>query len=222
MDRSCRRFKCSLPEADGQERPLLFYEPDARDRKILPHDPFKALIAPRPIGWVTTMSKDGALNLAPYSFFNAVCDRPPIIMFSSVGHKDSVAFAEETGEFVWNMPTYDLRDGMNATSASLPRGASEFEHAGLATAPSKLVAPPRVAASPAALECKVIEIRAVNDLAGQQTGNYLVFGQVIGIHIDERFIKDGRVDTRAMRPIARCGYMDYAIADSIFTLGRPT
>ncbi len=200
---------------------MLFYEPDARDKTILPHDPFKALIAPRPIGWVTTRSKSGALNLAPYSYFNAVCDRPPIIMFSSVGRKDSVAFAEETREFVWNMPTYDLRDAMNATSASLPRGTSEFAHAGLETAPSKLVAPPRVAKSPAALECKVIEIRAVLDLDGRPTDNILVFGQVVGVHIDEHFIKNGIVDTAAMQPIARCGYMDYAVADKLFTLARP-
>jgi flavin reductase (DIM6/NTAB) family NADH-FMN oxidoreductase RutF len=200
---------------------LLFYEPDARDKTILPHDPFKALIAPRPIGWVTTRSKSGALNLAPYSYFNAVCDRPPIIMFSSVGRKDSVTFAEETREFVWNMPTYDLRDAMNATSASLPRGTSEFDHAGLETAPSRLVAPPRVAESPAALECKVIEIRAVLDIDGRPTDNFLVFGQVVGVHIDEHFIKNGIVDTAAMRPIARCGYMDYAVADKLFVLARP-
>ncbi len=200
---------------------MLFYEPAARDKTILPHDPFKALIAPRPIGWVTTRSKSGALNLAPYSYFNAVCDRPPIIMFSSVGRKDSVTFAEETREFVWNMPTYDLRDAMNATSASLPRGTSEFDHAGLETAPSRLVAPPRVAESPAALECKVIEIRAVLDLDGRPTDNFLVFGQVVGVHIDEGFIKNGIVDTAAMRPIARCGYMDYAVADKLFALARP-
>jgi len=200
---------------------LLFYEPSARDKTILPHDPFKALVAPRPIGWVTTMSKAGALNLAPYSFFNAVCERPPIIMFSSDGLKDSVTFAEETREFVWNLPTYDLRDAMNATSASLPRGSSEFTYAGLTTAPSRLVAPPRVAASPAALECKVIEIRPVVDLEGRPTNNRLVFGQVVGVHIDERFIKGGILDTAAMRPIARCGYMDYAIGDHMFTLARP-
>ena len=200
---------------------MLFYEPDARDKTILPHDPFKALIAPRPIGWVTTRSKNGALNLAPYSYFNAVCDRPPIIMFSSVGRKDSVTFAEETREFVWNMPTYDLRDAMNATSASLPRGTSEFDHAGLETAPSRLVAPPRVAKSPAALECKVIEIRAVLDIDGRPTDNFLVFGQVVGVHIDEHFIKNGIVDTAAMRPIARCGYMEYAVADKLFALARP-
>ena len=200
---------------------MLFYEPSARDKTILPHDPFKALVAPRPIGWVTTMSKAGALNLAPYSFFNAVCERPPIIMFSSDGLKDSVTFAEETREFVWNLPTYDLRDAMNATSASLPRGSSEFTYAGLTTAPSRLVAPPRVAASPAALECKVIEIRPVVDLEGRPTNNRLVFGQVVGVHIDERFIKGGILDTAAMRPIARCGYMDYAIGDHMFTLARP-
>ncbi len=200
---------------------MLFYEPDARDKTILPHDPFKALIAPRPIGWVTTRSKSGALNLAPYSYFNAVCDRPPIIMFSSVGRKDSVTFAEETREFVWNMPTYELREAMNATSASLPRGTSEFDYAGLETAPSRLVAPPRVAKSPAALECKVIEIRTVLDLHGRPTDSHLVFGQVVGVHIDERFIKNGLVDTAAMRPIARCGYMDYAVADKLFTLDRP-
>jgi len=200
---------------------LLFYEPSARDKTILPHDPFKALVVPRPIGWVTTMSRSGALNLAPYSFFNAVCERPPIIMFSSDGQKDSVAFAEETREFVWNLPTYELREAMNATSASLPRGTSEFGHAGLATAPSRLVAPPRVAASPAALECKVIEIRTVTDLAGRPTSNYLVFGQVVGVHIDERFVKNGLVDSAAMEPIARCGYMDYAVADHMFTLSRP-
>ncbi|MGO9006060.1 MAG: flavin reductase family protein [Beijerinckiaceae bacterium] len=199
----------------------MFYEPDARDKTILPHDPFKALIAPRPIGWVTTRSKSGALNLAPYSYFNAVCDRPPIIMFSSVGRKDSVTFAEETREFVWNMPTYELREAMNATSASLPRGTSEFDYAGLETAPSRLVAPPRVAKSPAALECKVIEIRTVLDLHGRPTDSHLVFGQVVGVHIDERFIKNGLVDTAAMRPIARCGYMDYAVADKLFTLDRP-
>jgi flavin reductase (DIM6/NTAB) family NADH-FMN oxidoreductase RutF len=200
---------------------LLFYEPGARDKSILPHDPFKALIAPRPIGWVTTISRTGALNLAPYSFFNAVSDAPPIIMFSSIGRKDSVAFAEETGEFVWNLPTYDLRDAMNATSASLPRGSSEFAHAGLEIAPSKLVAPPRVAKSPAALECKVVEIKTLQDMHGQATINILVFGQVVGVHIDESFIKNGLVDTAAMMPIARCGYMDYAVADKMFSLNRP-
>lgn len=187
----------------------------------MPHDPFKALIAPRPIGWVSTISRAGAVNLAPYSFFNAVCDHPPMVVFSSNGKKDSVSFAEESGEFVWNMATFALRDQMNATSAPLPRGESEFEYAHLATAPSRCVAPPRVAASPAALECKVSDIFRLNDMTGEATENYLVFGQVVGVHIDEAFIKNGFVDTVAMQPIARCGYMDYAVVDEIFTLQRP-
>lgn len=200
---------------------MIFYEPHARDKNLLPQDPFKALIVPRPIGWVSTLSKAGAVNLAPYSFFNAVCDHPPILVFSSNGKKDSVSFAEESGEFVWNMATFALRDQMNATSAPLPRGESEFAYAGLATAPSLCVAPPRVAASPAALECKVSDIFRLSDMTGAATENYLVFGQVVGVHIDEAFIKDGFVDTAAMQPIARCGYMDYAVVDEMFTLQRP-
>ena len=127
---------------------MVFYEPDKRDRDLLPHDPFKAFIAPRPIGWVSTVSASGAVNLAPYSYFNAVCDTPPTVMFSSNGAKDSMTFAHETGEFVWNMATWDLREPMNLSSADLPRGESEFVYAGLEFAPSRLVTPPRVAAAP--------------------------------------------------------------------------
>lgn len=200
---------------------MIFYEPQTRDKALLPHDPFKALIAPRPIGWVSTLSQSGAVNLAPYSFFNAVCDTPPIIVFSSNGPKDSMTFAGETREFVWNMPTYALRDQMNATSAPLPRGDNEFSFAHLEMAPSRLVKPPRVAASPAALECKVSDLYQLKDINGALTPNYLVFGQVVGVHIDEAFIKDGIVDTAAMQPIARCGYMDYAVVDKMFALMRP-
>lgn len=200
---------------------MIFYEPQARDKALLPHDPFKALIAPRPIGWVSTLSQSGAANLAPYSFFNAVCDTPPIIVFSSNGPKDSMTFAGETREFVWNMPTYALRDQMNATSAPLPRGDNEFSFAHLEMAPSRLVKPPRVAASPAALECKVSDLYQLKDMHGAPTQNYLVFGQVVGVHIDEAFIKDGIVDTAAMQPIARCGYMNYAVVDKMFALMRP-
>jgi flavin reductase (DIM6/NTAB) family NADH-FMN oxidoreductase RutF len=200
---------------------LIFYEPQARDRKLLPHDPFKALIVPRPIGWISTVNKAGAVNLAPYSFFNGVCENPPMLMFSSNGRKDSMTFAEETGEFVWNLATYPLRDRMNATSAPLPRGESEFAFAHLEMAPSVCVKPPRVAASPAALECKVSDIFRLSDMTGAATENYLVFGQVVGVHIDEAFIKDGIVDTAAMQPIARCGYMDYAAVFEMFALARP-
>lgn len=200
---------------------MLFYEPHKRDRSALPHDPFKALVAPRPIGWVTTLSSAGAVNLAPYSFFNAFTSMPPIIGFSSEGLKDSVTFARETGEFVWNMPTYNLRDKMNATSASLPRGDNEFLHAGLTMAPCNFVKPPRVAESPAVFECRVTQIVSLSDIEGRPSGAHLVLGQVIGVHIDERYIKGGMVDTAAMQPIARCGYHDYAVVDRVFSLQRP-
>jgi flavin reductase (DIM6/NTAB) family NADH-FMN oxidoreductase RutF len=199
----------------------VFYAPEHRDKHLLPHDPFKALIAPRPIGWVSTRGRSGALNLAPYSFFNAVAENPPIVMLSSSGWKDSATFASETREFVWNMATYDLRDPMNLTAANLPRGESEFDYAGLETAPSRFVAPPRVALSPAALECRVTNILSLQDMDGALTGNILVFGQVVGVYIDDAFIKDGRVDTAAMQPIARCGYMDYAVVNKVFQMARP-
>jgi flavin reductase (DIM6/NTAB) family NADH-FMN oxidoreductase RutF len=170
---------------------------------------------------VTTVGRSGAVNLAPYSFFNAFCSDPPILGFASEGPKDSVTFAGETGEFVWNLPTYDLRVAMNATSASLPRGTSEFDHAGLATAASRLVKPPRVAASPCSMECKVLDIVELKNLAGTPLDTYLVLGQVIGVHLDDSIIADGRVDTAAIRPIARCGYADYAIGDHLFSMRRP-
>ncbi len=128
----------------------MFYE-TAKNNHGLPYDPLKAIIAPRPIGWITSMSAKGEINLAPYSYFNAFSTRPPIVGFSSESRKDSVAFAEETGEFVCNLATYDLRDAMNVTSATLPRGVNEMEVAGLVGEPSRLVRPPRVAASPCAL-----------------------------------------------------------------------
>jgi flavin reductase (DIM6/NTAB) family NADH-FMN oxidoreductase RutF len=201
---------------------VLFYEPHLRDESLLPHDPFKAAIAPRPIGWVSTVSAEGAVNLAPYSFFNAVSGAPPMIAFSSEGMKDSASFAGQTREFVWNMPTWELREAMNATSASLPRGASEFAHAGLEMAPSRLVAPPRVAASPCALECKVTDTLTLADLDGRATDRHLVIGQVVGVHLDERYVIDGILDVAAMRPIARCGYTaDYTVLDSLFQMERP-
>jgi flavin reductase (DIM6/NTAB) family NADH-FMN oxidoreductase RutF len=208
--------------SDQTEVRVLFYEPHERDRSLLPHDPFKAAIAPRPIGWVSTLNAEGAVNLAPYSFFNAVCGAPPMIAFSSEGMKDSASFAGETGEFVWNMPTWELREEMNATSASLPRGASEFEHAGLQMAPSRLVAPPRVAASPCAMECKVTATMDLPDVDGNPTDRHLVIGQVVGVHLDERYIRDGILDVAAMRPVARCGYTaDYTVLDSLFQMERP-
>jgi len=199
----------------------MFYEPEKRDRNLLPHDPFKAIIAPRPIGWITAMSAKGEINLAPYSFFNALNSRPNLVMFSSEGLKDSVAFIQETREFVCNLATYDLRDAVNATSAPLPRGVNEMEHAGLTAAPSRIVKPPRVAESPCALECKVTDVVSMKTHDGQPIDSHVVFGQVVGVHIDDRFLANGMLDTAAMRPIARCGYHDYAVADRMFSLIRP-
>ncbi|MFA6267827.1 MAG: flavin reductase family protein [Pseudolabrys sp.] len=200
----------------------MFYEPEKRDRSILPHDPFKAIVAPRPIGWITSMNAKGEINLAPYSFFNGVFSRPNMVMFSSEGHKDSVAFIEETGEFVCNLATWDLREPMNETSAPLPRGANEMARAGLEAAPSRIVKPPRVAASPCALECKMTQIVRMQSHDGRPLDGHVVFGQVVGVHIDDSFVKDGILDTAAMRPIARCGYDQYAVVDSLFSMIRPT
>jgi flavin reductase (DIM6/NTAB) family NADH-FMN oxidoreductase RutF len=198
----------------------MFYE-TAKNDHGLPYDPLTAIVAPRPIGWITSIGATGEINLAPYSFFNALSTRPPIVGFSSESLKDSVALVEETKEFVCNLATYDLRDAMNKTSASLPRGVNEMEVAGLAAAPSRLVKPPRVAASPCALECRWLQTVRLKDLDGRTLERYFVIGQVVGIHIDDRFIKNGMLDTAAMRPIARCGYQDYAMVDATFSLVRP-
>ena len=164
----------------------MFYEPEKRDRKLLPYDPFKAIVAPRPIGWITSMSRKGEVNLAPYSFFNGVNSRPNLVMFGSEGLKDSVAFIEETREFVCSLATFDLRKEMNATAAPMARGVNEMERAGLAPAPCRIVKPPRVAASPCALECKLINIMAMQTHDGQPVDCHVVFGQVVGVHIDDR------------------------------------
>jgi flavin reductase (DIM6/NTAB) family NADH-FMN oxidoreductase RutF len=198
----------------------MFYD-TAKNDHGLPRDPFKAIVSPRPIGWITSMSAKGEINLAPYSFFNAVSDEPPIVLFSSEGPKDSLAFVEETKEFVCNLATFDLRTAVVETSAQFPRGVNEMAQSGLAPAPCRLVRPPRVAASPCALECKLLQIIDLVDLAGKPARRHVVIGQVVGIHIDDRFIKDGRLDTAAMAPIARCGYADYAVVDKVFSIARP-
>ncbi len=187
----------------------------------LPHDPFKAIVTPRPIGWITAMSAKGEINLSPYSFFNAVSSRPHIVMFSSEDKKDAVAFVEETGEFTCSLVTRALAQQMNQTSAPLPRGQSEYAHAGLAMAESKFVKPPRVAASPAALECKLLSIQQLTDLDGKSIPRWMVLGQVVGIYMDDAFIRDGRFDTARAHPIARCGYADYAEVDHLFSITRP-
>jgi flavin reductase (DIM6/NTAB) family NADH-FMN oxidoreductase RutF len=198
----------------------MFYDTRKNDHG-LPRDPFKAIVSPRPIGWITSMSAKGEINLAPYSFFNAVSDAPPIVLFSSEGRKDSLAFVEETKEFVCSLAVFDLRHAVVTSGIAFPRGINEMEQAGLVAAPSRLVRPPRVAASPCALECKLLQIVELNDLDGQPAHRHVAFGQVIGVHIDDRFIKDGRLDTAAMQPIARCGYSDYAVVDKVISIVRP-
>ncbi len=199
----------------------MFYDARKNDHG-LPHDPFKAIVAPRPIGWISSMSKTGEINLAPYSYFNGVLSRPPVVMFSSEGRKDSLAFISESREFVCNLATWDLREAMNATSAPFARGVNEMERAGLQAAPSRLVRPPRVAASPCALECRLLQIVEPNDLDGRPLDCHIIIGQVVGVHIEDRFIKNGLLDTAAMKPIARCGYHNYAVVESEFAMIRPT
>ncbi|HLH94967.1 MAG TPA: flavin reductase family protein [Xanthobacteraceae bacterium] len=198
----------------------MFYA-TAKNDHGLPRDPFKAIVAPRPIGWITSISIKGDINLAPYSFFNAVSEEPPMVMFSSGGHKDTIAFVEETGEFVCNFAIFALREAMSKTGMEFPRGVNEMIEAGLDPAPSRLVRPPRVAASPCALECKLLQIVDLRDLEGHAAQRYVAFGQVVGIHIDDRYIKDGRLDTAAMQPLARCGYSDYAVVREVFPMTRP-
>lgn len=202
---------------------MISYEPGRLDHSVLAHDPFKALVAPRPIGWVSTMAADGAVNLAPYSFFNAVAESPPMLAFSSVGAKDSATFAGELREFVWNLVTWDLREEMNQTSAPLPRGQSEFARAGLEMAASDRVAPPRVAAARCAMECKVVHQLQLQDLDGRPVDQHLVIGQVVRVHVAEDAVVDGAVDVRRLRPVARLGGpADYAVVEELFRMWRPT
>ncbi len=188
----------------------------------LPHDPFKAIVAPRPVGWISTLDAQGAMNLAPYSFFNAVCDSPPMLMFCSAGWKDTVANIDATGEFVWNLATRPLAAQMNVTSASVPHATNEFDLAELTAAPSRLVKAPRVAQTPAALECRRLQITELHDLDGAPTRHFMVLGQVVAAHIDPAYLKDGLFDTAAAQPIGRCGYRgDYAEVDRLFQMVRP-
>ena len=197
----------------------MFYEP--KSGHGLPHDPFKAIVAPRPIGWISTVDEQGRPNLAPYSFFNAISSMPPQVAFSSEGMKDSVRNAKETGEFVCNLATSALAEGMNQSSAAVPPEVDEFELARLATAPCRVVRPPRVAASPAALECKVLDVLSLRDLDGRATDRFLVLGQVVGVHIDESYLNDGLFDTARAVPLARCGYREYAAVTAVFEMLRP-
>jgi flavin reductase (DIM6/NTAB) family NADH-FMN oxidoreductase RutF len=197
-----------------------FYDP-ARGHG-LPHDPFKAIVAPRMIGWISSRSKGGVLNLAPYSFFGAFATFPPIIGFCSEGRKDSIGNIEETGEFVWNLTSKALAAQMNRTSAPVAADVDEFALAGLTAAPGRSVAVPHVAESPAALECKLLQIVRLNALDGTPMDNWLALGQVVGVHIREEFLKEGLFDTHAAQPVMRAGYRaDYAQIGEMFQMVRP-
>lgn len=196
------------------------YDARANDHG-LPHDPFKALVAPRPIGWISSVSASGIANLAPYSYFNAISDAPHLVMFSSAGRKDSQRNIEETGEFVCNLATYALREAMNESSAALESEVSEFDHAQIAMAPSVLVKPPRVAATPVAMECRYVRSLALEGAHGSPSRYTMVIGEVLHIHIDDAVLTDGMVDLTKAEPIARCGYQDYAHVASLFRMPRP-
>jgi len=199
---------------------FYFYEP-LRGHGLT-HDPFKAIVAPRPIGWISTLDPNGVVNLAPYSFYNALCDMPPIIGFSSTGRKDSIRNIEATGEFVANFVSKSLAAAMNATSAAVAAEVDEMALAGLSPAPCRLVGPPRVAEAPAALECKLLQIVHLHDVNGRPLEQYLALGQVVGVHIDPRYLKNGYFDTAAAQPILRAGYRgDYAEIGTMFEMLRP-
>lgn len=197
-----------------------FYEP--RRGHGLPHDPFKAIVAPRPIGWISTIDAQGQPNLAPYSFFNAFASFPPIVGFASEGRKDSIDNAEATGEFVCNLVGMELAQAMNATAAPVEHGIDEMQLAGLEAAACTVVKAPRVALAAAALECKVLQVIRLAGIDAVPLDNWLVLGEVVGVHIAERFLVDGRFDTAAAQPVARCGYRgDYATVTSLFEMLRP-
>lgn len=199
-----------------------FYEP--QHGHGLAHDPFNAIIAPRPIGWISTRSKKGALNLAPYSFFNALNYTPPIIGFSSVGDKDSLKNASDTGEFCWNLVSKHLVEAMNETSKPLSRGESEFEAAGLEWAASNVIDAPRVKASLVSMECQVTDIVQLKGAAGEAVNSWFIMGEVVGVHIDKSLIENGVYSTVKSAPVTRGGGRGdyYTISrDNFFEMLRP-
>lgn len=199
----------------------MFYQPE--NGHGLPHNPFKAIVSPRPIAWVSSRDTHGAANLAPYSFFNAVTDNPPQVIFASTGKKpdqldskDSVSNIRDTGEYCINIVATRLKDAMNTSSASLEKDVDEFALAGLTKAPCETIECSRVAEAPASLECKLSRIIQLDG-----PDNYLVLGRVTGVHIRDEFLKDGLLDVTAYQPLARLGYKDYSSVTEVFSLQQP-
>jgi flavin reductase (DIM6/NTAB) family NADH-FMN oxidoreductase RutF len=198
----------------------MYYDP--RRGHGLPHNPITALVVPRPIGWISTISRAGVINLAPYSFFNVVSGQPPFVMFASKPRKDSQRNAEETGEFVYSMATYELREAVNLSSTEWGPAISEPERIRLEMAQCREVKPPRVARSPVALECKYFKTVELVSGDGTRNTSSIVIGEVIGIHIDDSVIVNGHVDVTRMQPLARLGYMDYCAVNELFSIQRPS
>jgi len=205
----------------------MYYETD-KNNHGLRYNPLKACVVPRPIGWITTMSAAGVVNLAPFSFFNVISYDPPFVMFSAGSHeedggkKDSVVNVESTGEFVYNMATWAQRDQMNQTASIVERGLDEMAATGLDPLPSRLVRPPRVKGSPVHFECRLHQIVM---LPGRQPSSehHVVIGRVVAVHIDDAALTaDGRIDVVKIRPIARLGYKDYTSVDSVFQMEKAT
>ena len=202
----------------------MFYE--TKDPHGLAHNPFKSLVVPRPIGWISSRDRAGRVNLAPFSYFNAVADDPPTVMFSAGGphreggHKDTPLNVEATGAFAFNLATWDLREKMNLSSAAAPRDCDEFALAGLTPVPARLVDVPLVKESPVHFECRYLQTVEV-PTSEPDYPNKVVFGRVVAIHIDDRFIVDGKVNLAAIKPIARLGYFDYTVVETIFSMRRP-
>ncbi|MEA3181477.1 MAG: hypothetical protein QOI59_5000 [Gammaproteobacteria bacterium] len=199
LPRSRERIVGSKPMSNEHH----YYEPSQGHR--LPHDPLNAIIGPRPIGWISSQGRDGNVNLAPYSFFNAFNYKPPIIGFASNGVKDTVRNARETGEFVWNLATRQIAESMNASSATVPYETDEFALSGLTPIASRLVAPPRVAESPVNFECKVVDIVQLKDQHGAAIHTWLVLGEVIAVHILKSLLEDGIFNTFGAGIILRAG-----------------
>ena len=203
----------------------MFFDPAKKDHG-LPFDPFKSCVVPRPIGWISTLSQDGVPNLAPYSQFQNLTYDPPYVMFSANqktdgSRKDSVINAEQTGEFVHNLVTWDLREAMNLTAQQVPPEVDEFELAGLGKEPSRLVKPFRVAESPLHLECRYHQTLRLPG-KGQMGSVDVVIGLVVGVHIREGYIlPDGKLDVLKMKPLARLGYYDYTVIESVFEMAIP-
>jgi flavin reductase (DIM6/NTAB) family NADH-FMN oxidoreductase RutF len=204
----------------------MFYCP--ADGHGLPHDPFKALVSPRPIGWISTVDAQGRSNLAPYSFFNGCGDAPPLVMFSQSGRKsrpepvkDTIANIRETGEFACNIVSQALKEAMNVSSGTYQPEVDEFELAGLTKALGRSISVPHVAEAPAVLECRLVKV--VDDLPSghEHAFNIMVIGEVVGVHIDEAILKDGRVDVLSYNPVARLGYMDYTTVTDVWEMLRP-